>query len=48
MIFIMVTIVPALLGLFSYIPLFFYDLVGEKKEKMYEELSKMRLAESET
>lgn len=48
MIFIMVTVVPALLGLFSYIPLFFYDLVGEKKEKMYEELSKMRLAESET
>ena len=40
--FAMTTIVPALLGLFSLIPIMFYDLVGEKRETMYRELGEMR------
>ena len=40
--FAMTTIVPALLGLFSLIPILFYDLVGEKRERMYRELAVMR------
>ncbi len=37
-IFDMTTIIPTVLGLASYIPMFMYDLVGEKRNKMYEEL----------
>lgn len=36
------TIIPALLGLLNLIPLFFYDLVGDKKEKMLMELAERR------
>lgn len=41
-IFAMYTIVPSLLRLLGIIPLLFYDLVGEKRELMYHELTRRR------
>lgn len=41
-IFAMNTIVPTLLGLFSIIPIFFYDLVGDKQKRMLRELAERR------
>jgi len=41
-IFAMNTIVPTLLGSFSIIPLFFYDLVGDKQKKMLDDLAERR------
>lgn len=41
-IFAMFAIVPQLLGLFSLIPWFFYDLWGDKRDKMRAELAQMR------
>lgn len=38
----MYTIVPAVLGLLGIIPLFFYDLVGEKQKKIRQELMERR------
>ena len=46
-IFEMTTIIPTALGLASFIPMFMYDLVGEKRERMYSELEQMRAALSE-
>ena len=46
-IFAMNTIVPTLLGLFSIIPIFFYDLVGDKQERMLSDLAKRREVLSE-
>ena len=34
--------VPALMGLLAMIPKFFYDLTGEKRQRMYSELAEMR------
>ena len=42
LIFAMTTIVPQLLGLVSFIPMFMYDLVGGKRDRMYSELVQMR------
>ena len=42
--FMLVTIVPAVSLLLCCIPLFFYDLVGEKREKMLEDLKEARKA----
>ena len=42
--FAMTTIIPFLTGLMGIVPKFFYDLGGEKKEKMYEELLVRRAA----
>lgn len=36
------SIVPTLLGLFSIIPLLFYDLVGDKQKRMLEDLAERR------
>ncbi|HOO25688.1 MAG TPA: MFS transporter [Clostridiales bacterium] len=36
--FAMTTIIPIITGLLGIVPKFFYDLTGEKREKMYEEL----------
>jgi len=41
-IFAMYTIIPALMGLGSIIPLLFYDLVGDKRQKMLDELELIR------
>jgi len=41
-IFAMNTIIPTLLGLFSIIPIFFYDLVGDKQKRMLRELAERR------
>lgn len=41
-IFVMNTIVPTLLGLFSIVPIFFYDLVGDKQKRMLDDLAKRR------
>lgn len=41
-VFAMNTIVPAILGLAGIIPMLRYDLVGEKREKMFRELEVMR------
>ncbi|MDR1629032.1 MAG: glycoside-pentoside-hexuronide (GPH):cation symporter [Oscillospiraceae bacterium] len=41
-IFAMHTIVPVALGVLGYIPILMYDLVGQKREKMYAELAVMR------
>jgi len=41
-IFAMNTIVPTLLGLFSIIPIFFYDLIGDKQKRMLRELAERR------
>ncbi|NLP48570.1 MAG: hypothetical protein GX345_06470 [Clostridiales bacterium] len=41
-IFAMYTIIPTLLGLFSIIPMFFYDLVGDKHQRILEELALRR------
>lgn len=48
--FAMCTIVPIVTGLLSIIPKLFYDLSGEKLERMYEELNKRRkiMSEQET
>ena len=43
-IFAMFAVVPHLLGLFSLIPWFFYDLWGDKRDKMRFELAQMREA----
>ena len=40
--FALFTIIPALFGVLSVIPFFFYDLVGKKKERMLEELAQRR------
>ena len=40
----MFTIVPALTGSFGIIPMLFYDLDGDKKKKMYDELLARRAA----
>lgn len=40
--FMLVTIVPAVSLILCCIPIFFYDLTGEKREKMLEELKKAR------
>ena len=42
--FAMFTIVPALTGSFGIIPMLFYDLDGDKKKKMYDELLARRAA----
>ncbi len=42
----MCTIVPALTGLLGIVPMLFYDLAGEKREKMYAELLQRRQAAS--
>ena len=41
-IFAMHTIIPTLLGIFSIIPMFFYDLVGDKHKRILEELAMRR------
>ena len=41
-IFAMFTIIPGLLGIIGIIPLFFYDLVGEKQKKILKELAERR------
>jgi sugar (glycoside-pentoside-hexuronide) transporter len=41
-IFAMNTIVPTLLGLFSIVPIFFYDLVGDKQKRILKELAERR------
>jgi sugar (glycoside-pentoside-hexuronide) transporter len=41
-IYAMNTIIPRLLGLFSIVPIFFYDLVGDKQKRMLEDLAKRR------
>ncbi len=42
-IWLMYALVPSLLGIIGVIPMFFYDLTGKKREKMYEELTERRL-----
>ena len=42
--FSLVTIVPGVSLLLCSIPIFFYDLVGEKKQKITRELAEMRAA----
>jgi Na+/melibiose symporter-like transporter len=42
--FAMTTIIPIVTGSLGLIPKFFYDLGGEKREKMYEELLARRAA----
>lgn len=42
--FAMTTIIPIVTGLMGIVPKFFYDLGGEKREKMYEELLVRRAA----
>ncbi len=38
----MCTIIPALTGILGIVPILFYDLVGDKRERMYAELLKRR------
>ena len=38
----MCTLLPTVTGIFGLIPKFFYDLSGEKKERMYRELTERR------
>jgi sugar (glycoside-pentoside-hexuronide) transporter len=40
------TVIPALLGIVGVVPMFFYDLTGKKREKMYKELTQQRLEKS--
>lgn len=40
----MYTIIPTLLSSLSYIPMFFYNLVGEKQKRMFDDLAKRREA----
>ncbi len=42
--FMMCTFLPTVTGIFGLIPKFFYDLSGEKKERMYRELAERRQA----
>ncbi len=42
-IWMMYTLIPSLLGIIGVIPMFFYDLTGKKREKMYAELTERRL-----
>ena len=42
LLFMMCTLLPTATGIFGLIPKFFYDLSGEKKERMYRELSERR------
>ncbi len=42
--FMMCTLLPTVTGVFGLIPKFFYDLSGEKKERMYRELAERRQA----
>ena len=39
----MCTILPVVTSIFSIVPKLFYDLSGEKKEKMYRELYERRM-----
>ena len=39
------TIIPAIFVLLQFVPILFYDMVGEKKDKITAELSKRRAAE---
>jgi len=41
-IFALFTIVPVVTGALGYIPMFFYNLTGEKRDKMYADLMKRR------
>ena len=36
-------LMPSLIGLLGIIPKLFYDLSGDKRRRMYEELARMRL-----
>ena len=38
----MYTVIPALLGSLAYIPMFKYDLVGDKQKRMFDDLAKRR------
>ena len=40
--FMMCTFLPTVTGILGLIPKFFYDLSGEKKERMYRELTERR------
>jgi Na+/melibiose symporter-like transporter len=42
LLFMMCTLLPTVTGIFGLIPKFFYDLSGEKKERMYRELAERR------
>jgi Na+/melibiose symporter-like transporter len=44
--FAMATIIPTVTGLLGIIPILFYDLGGEKRERMYAELLQRREAAS--
>ena len=41
------TIIPAVFVILQFIPILFYDMVGEKKERITAELAKRRAAEAE-
>lgn len=45
--FMMCTLIPAAFSLIGLIPKLFYDLTGEKRERMYEELSEMRMRKNQ-
>lgn len=42
------TVIPSLLGIIGVVPMFFYDLTGDKREKMYKELMEQRLAKAQS
>ena len=42
LLFMMCTLLPTVTSVFGLIPKFFYDLSGEKKERMYRELAERR------
>ncbi len=42
--FMMCTLLPTVTGIFGLIPKFFYDLSGEKRDRMYRELAERRQA----
>lgn len=41
------TVIPSLLGIIGITPMFFYDLTGEKRERMYKELTAQRLLKAQ-
>ena len=41
-IFSLATVVPVVTGILGYIPMFFYNLTGDKRDKMYDELMQRR------
>ncbi|HZJ78852.1 MAG TPA: MFS transporter [Clostridia bacterium] len=45
--FAMCTVLPVVTGIFSIVPKFFYDLTGEKRDRMYRELKARRTATAE-